>query len=62
MKTYEVEVERINEEIEIIAETNDLEEAIEIAKKTPRENYKAIGINVIDPDGRLIKKIELEVR
>ena len=51
---YEIEIEKFDEEFEIIDEVNTLEEARLIAYQVPRETYKAIGINKINEDGRLV--------
>ena len=62
MKRYEIVIETFDEEFEVIEQTNSLEKAIEIVKKTPKEKYKAIFINQIGEDDRLDKQIEIEVR
>ena len=62
MRRYEIVIEKMDEEFEIIEQTNSLEKAIEIVKKIPKENYKAIFINQIGEDDRLLKQIEIEVR
>lgn len=51
---YEIEIERFDEEFEIIDEVDTLAEARLIAYQVPRETYKAIGINKINEDGRLV--------
>lgn len=51
---YEIEIEKFDEEFEIIDEVDTLEEARLIAYQVPRETYKAIGINKINEDGRLV--------
>ena len=51
---YEIEIEDFDEEFEIIDEVDTLEEARLIAYQVPIETYKAIGINKINEDGRLV--------
>lgn len=51
---YEIEIERIDEEFEIIDIVDTLEQARFIAYQVPRETYKSIGINKINKDGRII--------
>lgn len=51
---YEIEIERFDEEFEIIDEVDTLEEARLIAYQVPIESYKAIGINKINEKGRLV--------
>ena len=51
---YEIEIEDFDEEFEIIDEVDTLEEARLIAYQVPVESYKAIGINKINEDGRLV--------
>ena len=51
---YEIEIERIDEEFETIDTVDTLEQARFIAYQVPRETYKAIGINKINEDGRII--------
>lgn len=52
---YEIEIEKFDEEFEIIDEVNTLEEAKKIAKDVSRETYKAISINELDKNERVIK-------
>ena len=59
---FEVVIENINEEFEVIYETERLDDAIEFAKKTPKETYKSIRIDMIGKDDKLIKIIELELK
>ena len=51
---YEIEIERIDEEFEIIDEVDTLAKARLIAYQVPRETYKAIGINKLNEDGRIV--------
>lgn len=59
---FKVVIENNNEEFEIIGETPRLDEAIEIAKQEPKENYKSIRIDLVDENERIIKVIELELK
>ena len=51
---YEIEIEDFDEEFETIDIVDTLEEARLIAYQVPIESYKAIGINKINEDGRLV--------
>lgn len=51
---YEIEIEKIDEEFEIIDVVDTLAEARLIAYQVPRETYKAIGINKLNEDGRIV--------
>lgn len=54
---FVVIIENHDEEFEIIEdEISYLSTAIEIAKKVPIETYKAIEIDLIDPNGRVLKR------
>ena len=54
---FVVIIENYDEEFEIIEdEISYLSTAIEIAKKVPIETYKAIEIDLIDPNGRVLKR------
>jgi hypothetical protein len=55
---FVVIIENHDEEFEIIEdEISYLSTAIEIAKKVPIETYKAIEIDLIDPNGRVLKRL-----
>jgi hypothetical protein len=58
---YQVEIETWQEDFELIEETKTLEEAIEIAKKVPKESYKAIMIYKVDYDGTIHEIMEVEI-
>lgn len=55
---FVVIIENHDEEFEIIEdEILNLSTAIEIAKKIPIETYKTIEIDLIDPNGRVLKRL-----
>lgn len=58
--TFEIIIELFDEEFEVIDETDDLNEAMNIAKKYPKEKYKSIMIHEIDYDGGIMKVYEVE--
>ena len=58
---YQVVIERFDEEFEIMEECLNLEDALESAKKIPREDYKSLRIDKIDEKGNLVKVIILQI-
>lgn len=57
---YQIQIEKWNEEFELIEETETLEEAINIAKNIPIEKYKTIMIFKVDYNGTIMQEMEVE--
>ena len=57
---YEIVIEDFDEEFETIDIVDTLEEARLIAYQVPRETYKAIGINKINENGKLIEDYDID--
>lgn len=57
---YQIMIERLDEEYELVEEFENLEEAIKFAKTYGREHYRCIWIEEVDKKGNYIKTIEVE--
>lgn len=57
---YQIIIENIDEEFEIIEETTFLEDAMLIAKNIGKERYKTIWIEELDKNGNKVRDIEVE--
>lgn len=55
---FQIVIETIDEEFELIAEYKDEKEAINFAQNYPRERYKAITIYEVDKNGNDIREVE----
>lgn len=57
---YQIIIERLDEEYEVVEEIENLEEAIKFAEDYGREHYRCIWIEEVDKKGNYIKTIEVE--